>query len=117
VDDNVDSASTLAMMLKLMGHEVRTAHDGLEGFEAAAAFQPDFILLDLGMPKLNGYETCRRIREQPWGKQIGIIAVTGWGQEDDKRRTQNAGFSGHLVKPVEPASLEKLLAQLKSNTA
>jgi PAS domain S-box-containing protein len=117
VDDNVDSATTLAMMLKIMGHEVRTAHDGLEGVETAAVFRPDFILLDIGMPKLNGYDACRRIREQPWGKNVGIVALTGWGQDEDKRRSQEAGFNSHLVKPVEPAALEKLLAELKSETA
>ncbi len=117
VDDNVDSASSLAMMLQMMGHEVRTAHDGLEGVEAGAAFRPDLILLDIGMPKLNGYDACRRIREQPWGENVGIVALTGWGQDEDKRRSQEAGFNGHLVKPVEPAALEKLLAELKSETA
>jgi PAS domain S-box-containing protein len=116
VDDNVDAASSLAMMLKIMGNEIRTAHDGLEGIEAAETFRPDLILLDIGMPKLNGYETCRRIREEPWGKSIVIVALTGWGQEDDKRRSLEAGFNHHLVKPVEPAALERLLAELKSET-
>jgi PAS domain S-box-containing protein len=111
-DDNVDSASSLAMVLTLLGHEVRTAHDGLEAVEAAAAFRPDAILLDIGMPKLNGYDACRRIREQPWGKDAAIFALTGWGQEEDKRRSQEAGFSDHLVKPVELAALEKLLSEL-----
>lgn len=117
VDDNADAASSLAMMLKMMGHEVRTAHDGLEGVETAAAFRPDLILLDIGMPKLNGYDACRRIREQPWGRNVGIIALTGWGQDEDKRRSQEAGFNSHLVKPVEAAALGKLLAELKAETA
>jgi PAS domain S-box-containing protein len=113
-DDNVDSASSLAMMLTLMGHEVRTAHDGLEAVEAASEFRPDMILLDIGMPKLNGYDACRRIREQPGGKEVAIFALTGWGQEEDKRRSQDAGFNDHLVKPVELAALEKLLTEIGS---
>jgi PAS domain S-box-containing protein len=113
VEDNVDSADSLAMMLTLMGNEVRTAHDGLEGVAAAAAYRPDLILLDIGMPKLNGYDACRRIREQPWGKGILIAAVTGWGQDEDKRRSEEAGFNCHLVKPVGPADVEKLLAELR----
>ncbi len=117
VDDNVDAASSLAMMLKIMGNEVRTAHDGKEGMETAAAFRPDMILLDIGMPKLNGYDACRRIREQPWGRGIFIVALTGWGQEEDIRRSREAGFDHHLIKPVEPAALERILADLKSETA
>jgi PAS domain S-box-containing protein len=109
VDDSVDAASSLAMMLRLMGHEVRIAHDGIEGIAVAAAYGPDMIVLDIGMPRLNGFDACRRIREQPWGKGIFIVALTGWGQEEDKRRSQEAGFDDHLVKPVEPAALEELL--------
>jgi CheY-like chemotaxis protein len=114
VDDNVDVADSLARLLRLMGSEVRTAHDGLEGVEAAAAYRPDLILLDIGMPRLNGYDACRRIREQPWGKGIRIVAVTGWGQDEDKRHSQEAGFDRHLVKPVRPVVLEKLLAELRT---
>jgi PAS domain S-box-containing protein len=116
-DDNIDSADSLALMLKLMGNEVRTAHDGLEAVEAAAEYHPDVILLDIGMPKLNGYDACRRIREQPWGKGAVIAALTGWGQPEDKRRAREAGFDTHLVKPVEPASLDRLLAELNSENA
>jgi PAS domain S-box-containing protein len=116
VDDNVDAASSLALMLKMMGNDVRTAHDGLEAVEEAAAFRPELVLLDIGMPKVNGYDACRRIREQPGGKNIVIVALTGWGQDEDKRRSQEAGFNIHLVKPVEPAVLEQLLAELKSKT-
>ena len=114
VDDNVDVADSLARLLRLLGSEVRTAHDGLEGVEAAAAYRPDLILLDIGMPRLNGYDACRRIREQPWGKGIRIVAVTGWGQDEDKRHSQEAGFDRHLVKPVRPVVLEKLLAELRT---
>ena len=108
-DDNEDSAMTLAMILKIMGSEVCTAHDGMEAVEVATAFRPDVILLDIGMPRLNGYEACRRIREQPWGEKIVLVALTGWGQDEDKRRSQEAGFTHHMVKPIDPAVLKKLL--------
>src|SRR5207245_1858461 len=101
----------------LMGCEVRTARDGLAGVTAAEQFRPDLILLDIGMPRLNGYDACRRIRELPWGKDIVIAALTGWGQDEDKRRSQEAGFDGHLVKPVEPAALEELLASPSGKSA
>ncbi len=112
MDDNRDSAISLGMMLELMGNEVRTAHDGLEAVKAAEVFRPDVVLMDIGLPKLNGYEAARRIRGQTWGGDMVLIAVTGWGQEDDKRRSKEAGFNFHMVKPVEPAALEKLLAGL-----
>ncbi|HEY2294650.1 MAG TPA: ATP-binding protein [Thermoanaerobaculia bacterium] len=108
-DDNADAAESLATLLALYGNEVRTARDGLEAVAAAAELRPDVILLDIGMPRLNGYDACRRIREQPWGRDAVIIALTGWGQEDDKRRSLEAGFDHHLVKPVEPAALVGLL--------
>jgi CheY-like chemotaxis protein len=114
VDDNRDSAISLGMMLSLMGNEIRTAHDGLEAVEKAAAFRPDVMLLDIGLPKLNGYDVCRHVREQPWGKGMFIVALTGWGQEEYKRRSSEAGFNRHLVKPVDPAALEKLLVGLES---
>ncbi|MCE9562147.1 MAG: PAS domain S-box protein [Planctomycetes bacterium] len=110
VDDNVDAASSLAVMLDIMGHEVRTAHDGESGIELAAAFRPDLILMDIGMPRLNGYDACRRIREQPWGRNIEVVALTGWGQADDRRKSQEAGFDRHMVKPVDIDLLTKLLA-------
>jgi CheY-like chemotaxis protein len=112
VDDNKDGADSLAMMLRVMGHDTRTAHDGFAALEAAAAFRPDVVLLDIGLPKLNGYDVARRIREQPWGEGMVLIAQTGWGQEEDKCRSKEAGFNFHLVKPVDPAALEKLLAGL-----
>lgn len=115
-DDNVDSAASLALMLKIMGHEVRTANDGLQAVEVAAAFRPDVILLDIGMPNLNGYEACRRIREGP-GEGAVLVALTGWGQDEDRRRSREAGFDHHLVKPVDPVALAKLLASLKAATA
>jgi CheY-like chemotaxis protein len=102
------------MLLKFMGNETQTAHDGLAALDAATAFHPDVILLDIGMPKLNGYAAARRIREEAWGKNVVLVALTGWGQEDDRRRSEQAGFDFHLVKPVEPAALEKLPASLQS---
>ena len=98
------------MMLNLMGNDTRTAHDGLAAVEAAGEFRPDIILLDIGLPKLNGYEACRRIREQPWSKGMVIVALTGWGQDEDRRRSAEAGFNHHMVKPVEVDALEKVLA-------
>jgi PAS domain S-box-containing protein len=113
VDDKRDTAASLAMMLKLMGNETRTANDGIEALEVAAEFKPDMILLDIGMPKLNGYDTCRRIREQTWAKEVVIVACTGWGQDEDKRKSEEAGFDFHIVKPVERAALMKLLGRVK----
>ena len=110
VDDNRDVADSLGMLLRMMGNEVHTAHDGLEAVGAAAAFQPDVVLLDLGLPKLNGYEAARRIREQDGGTDMVLVAVTGWGQEEDRRRSKEAGFDHHMTKPVEFAALQELLA-------
>jgi len=110
VDDNHDSADSLARLLQLMGNKVGTAYDGEEAVKTAEALQPDVVLLDIGMPKLNGYDACRRIREQPWGKEMFLIALTGWGQEEDRRRTEEAGFNHHIVKPVDPSVLMQMLA-------
>ena len=95
----------------------RTAYDGQEGLELAFAFAPDVLLLDLGMPGLNGFEIARRIRQQPWGQSVDLIAVTGWGQEQDRRRTKEAGFNAHLTKPVSPAELFGALATAVQNAA
>jgi PAS domain S-box-containing protein len=110
VDDNRDAATSLAIMLRLMGNESKMAHDGLEALEMAAAFRPDLILLDIGMPKLNGYDTARQIRQQAWGKHVALVALTGWGQEEDRRKSREAGFDSHMVKPIQLQDLEKLLA-------
>lgn len=110
VDDNRDSATSLATLLRLTGDDISLAHDGLEAIEAAAAKRPDVILLDIGMPGLNGFEACRRIRENAWAEKICIIAVTGWGQEEDRRKSAEAGFDAHLVKPINHAELTTLLA-------
>jgi len=111
VDDNRDNAICLRMMLDLAGHETRTSYDGLEALEAAEAFRPQVILLDIGMPKLNGYEVCSRIRNEAWGAGMVLIAQTGWGQDEDRRRTQAAGFDHHLVKPVKQEALMEILAE------
>jgi PAS domain S-box-containing protein len=116
VDDNRDGADSLAMMLRMMGHDARTAYDGLEAIQAAATFRPEVILLDIGLPKLNGYEAARHIRQQRWGKDMALIALSGWGQEEDRRRALEAGFDHHLTKPVEAAALEKLLAVINPVT-
>src|SRR5688572_12804726 len=114
VDDNHDSALSMAMMLSIMGHETRTAHDGESAVATAESFLPDVILLDIGLPKLNGYEVAQRIRENAWGASMYLIAVTGWGQDEDRQRSSEVGLNQHMVKPVEPAALEKLLAELRT---
>ncbi|MGH7725629.1 MAG: ATP-binding response regulator [Candidatus Eiseniibacteriota bacterium] len=110
VEDNQDSAASLAMFLKLSGNETLIACDGLEAVESTEAFRPDVVLLDLGLPRLNGYEVARKIREQPWGRDIVLVALTGWGQDADRAKSQEAGFDAHLVKPVDFGALTKLLA-------
>ena len=117
VDDNEDSAISLAMMLRLMGNDTRTAHDGLQALDVAAWYRPDVVLLDIGMPRLNGYDTARRIREQAWGKHALLVAMTGWGQDEDRKRSQEAGFNLHMVKPVNPEALQSLLAGLPATPA
>ncbi len=113
VDDNRDGAESLAMMLGLLSNEVRTAHDGVEAVEAAESFRPEVILMDMGMPRLNGYEATRRIRSQQWGQDITVIALTGWGQEGDREQSRVAGCDGHLVKPVTLSDLEGLLKDIE----
>jgi CheY-like chemotaxis protein/two-component sensor histidine kinase len=109
VDDNKDAADTLAVLLRLMGHDVHTAHDGLEAVGAATVLQPDVVLLDIGLPKLDGHQASRRIRQER-GKNVVLIALTGWGHEEDRQRSKEAGFDYHLTKPVEIEELRKLLA-------
>lgn len=113
VDDNKDSATTLAMLLKLTGHDTRLSHDGLAAVDAAEEYRPDLVLLDIGLPGLDGFEVCRRIREQPWGKEVMLVALTGWGQDEDRQKSQAAGFDRHLVKPVAHGALTKLLSEVK----
>jgi signal transduction histidine kinase/CheY-like chemotaxis protein len=113
VDDNVDQVQSLARLLKLQGHEVQIAHDGQNAVAAAAAFVPDLALVDIGLPVMNGYQVARRIREHPGLEDVVLVAQTGWGQEEDRRRSREAGFNHHLVKPVEIGVVQELLAALK----
>ena len=112
VDDNRDSAESIATLLQLSGHRTFIVHDGVAAVEAAEHFRPDVVLLDVGLPKISGIEACRRIRSQPWGKTMVIVALTGWGQENDRRNTREAGFDAHLVKPVDYDNLLQLIAAL-----
>jgi CheY-like chemotaxis protein len=107
-----DSADTLALLLEAMGHEVHVAYDGAEALQAIETLRPEVALLDLGMPNLSGYEVCRRVRGLPWGGRLTLIAQSGWGQEDDRRRTHEAGFDQHLVKPIDPVALDAMLRSL-----
>jgi PAS domain S-box-containing protein len=116
VDDNRDSATSMAQMLRLLGHEVATAHDGVEAVDAAEGFRPDVVLMDVGMPRLNGHEATRRIRERPWGHGVVVLALTGWGQDADRARSREAGCDGHLVKPVSLPDLERVLGGLPNGT-
>ena len=115
-DDNADSADTLAMILELEGHVTRIARDGLSALSAAAEFKPDVAVLDIGMPKLNGYDACRRMRETPWGRKAVLVALTGWGQDEHRRRSQEAGFDHHIVKPLDPATLQSLLQSVRPSS-
>lgn len=110
VDDNKDSAVSMTMVLDLLGHETCTVYDGIAALEAARTFRPDLVLLDIGLPRLNGYDVARRIRAQGDGESMLLIAMTGWGQAEDKRRSAAAGFDLHLVKPVDLVVLERVLA-------
>jgi CheY-like chemotaxis protein len=112
-DDNRDGAETLGMFLQTLGHEVHIAHTGTEALEAARRLKPHIGVLDIGMPDLSGYEVARRIRMEAWGDRVTLIAVTGWGQEDDKRRAHAAGFDHHLTKPIDPEQLEHLFTPLQ----
>ncbi len=114
VDDNQDAANSLAMLLKLQGHEVRVAYSGVAALEMTKAYAPDVVFLDIGMPGMDGYEVARRLRQQPGLGKVVLAALTGWGQQEDRRRTAEAGFNHHLVKPPEPQVLEGVLAGLKS---
>ena len=114
VDDNFDGAESLALLLRRMGHEVRVEHDGLAAIEAVPEFDPRVVLLDIGLPKMNGYDVAARIREKH-GNRMVLVAVTGWGQSEDRRRTHEAGFDYHMTKPVDFAVLKELLAGLSAH--
>ncbi|HET7131654.1 MAG TPA: response regulator, partial [Gammaproteobacteria bacterium] len=110
VDDNADSAESLRILLELLGAQVVAVHDGPAALAALDADKPDVVLLDIGMPEMDGYELARRIRSRSDGADLILIALTGWGQEEDRRRSKEAGIDHHLVKPVDIAALERLLA-------
>jgi CheY-like chemotaxis protein len=112
-DDNFDSAETLAILLRLEGHEVRTACDGVNAIVAAEQFRPDLALFDIGMPRLNGYDAARELRKTEWGKKMILVALTGWGQDHDRRNAIEAGFDHHLVKPADIAELRRLLSKIE----
>jgi len=112
VDDNQDAAESVALLLQLWGHDVRIAYDGSSALREAPAFLPDVILLDIGLPGFDGYEVARRVRSDPRLDRALLIAMTGYGQDRDRLRSQEAGFSHHLVKPVDPTALRELLAQI-----
>src|SRR5262249_1658866 len=112
VDDYKDVADSLGILLEIMGHEVRVAYSGQEALEALARFEPDVALLDLGLPGMNGYQLARRIREQPRFRNLTPAAQTGWGQEQDRRRSEEAGFNYHQLKPVAWDEIEKILREL-----
>jgi len=114
VDDNKDAANSLALLLKLQGHEVRVAYSGAAALDIAASYRPDMILLDIGMPEMDGYEVARRLRQWPGFENVVLTALTGWGQQEDRRRAAEAGFNHHLVKPPEPKMLEGVLAELRA---
>jgi PAS domain S-box-containing protein len=115
VDDNVDSADSLAILLRMMGHEVRTSHEAEEALASAATFHPDVAILDIGMPRMNGYDLAQRLREQPWAKNLVLVALTGWGQEEHRRRSAESGFDHHLTKPVELDVLQRILTEVENN--
>jgi CheY-like chemotaxis protein len=115
VDDNRDAADSLAMLLRYWHHEVRTAHDGLSGMKAVRSYHPHVVLLDIGLPGLDGYEIARQIRSE-FGPALRLVAVTGYGQEEDRRRALAAGFDAHLVKPADLDTLERVLAGVAPDT-
>ena len=114
VDDNVDAAQTLAMLVQLAGHDVRVAYDGPPALTLAQAFQPQVVLLDLNLPAMDGYEVARKLRERPETHEAVLAAVTGWGQPEDRRRSKDAGFDRHFVKPVDPNIITKLLSDAQA---
>jgi DNA-binding response OmpR family regulator len=111
VDDNEDAAESLGLLLGFAGSQVRKARDGLGAVSVADEFRPQVVVLDIGLPKMNGYDSARQIRRRPWAKEVLLVALTGWGQEADRRRSKEAGFDHHLVKPVDIAQLTTLLQQ------
>jgi DNA-binding response OmpR family regulator len=116
VDDNPDAADSLARLLADDGHEVRVARDAEEAMREAVSFRPDTVVLDIGLPDVSGYEIARRIRKELWGQAVRLVALTGWGQEEDRRRSREAGFDEHVIKPIDPAALLTLLRSARAET-
>jgi CheY-like chemotaxis protein len=116
-DDNNDAAEAMAVLLQLAGHDVRTANDGIEALAVAETFEPQIVLLDLGMPRMDGYEAARRMRRQAWGRNATLVALTGWGQQQDRQRTSDAGFDAHLVKPATEFDLLQAIASGRRDEA
>ena len=114
VDDHEDTAAMLGLLLTLIGHQTQVAHDGLEALATTAAFRPDVVLLDINLPGLSGYEVARKLREQPWGRELMLVAVTAMDQEPHRLESRRSGFDAHLVKPVDSHTLEALLAALRA---
>jgi CheY-like chemotaxis protein len=116
VDDNRDAADSLAMLLKLQGHEVRTDYTGPTGLDAAREFRPDVVLLDIGLPGMSGYEVAKHLRRDPAAGDLFLVALTGWGSDGDRKRAKESGFDAHLTKPVDLAALQNLIGEIKSKT-
>lgn len=117
VDDNRDAAILMGRLLRTLGNDVHVVHDGFAALEAAEQFRPEAILLDIGLPDMDGYETARLMREIPACKDVTIIAVTGWGQEDDREKGRRAGFDHHVVKPADSSTLMQILATVRNKVA
>jgi CheY-like chemotaxis protein len=116
VDDNVDAAESIGVLLQLWGHDVRLANGGEAALELASEFHPQVVLLDIGLPVMDGYEVARRLRRELQARDAVIVALTGYGQDSDRRQAQQAGFDHHLTKPVEPEALQDLLASLSAQS-
>ena len=112
VDDNRDNVESISMLVQLLGHEVAVAHDGLQAVEVAERFGPDLVLLDIGLPDLDGFEVAERLRAGRGGDAMYLVAITGWAREEERRRSKEAGFDEHLTKPVDPDRLEALIASM-----
>ena len=117
VDDNRDSADSLAMLLRLVGHDVRTAHDGRQALVVAATYRPDLVLLDIGLPGMDGFAVARHLRSQPELAGVVLVALTGYGSDEDRRQAQAAGFNYHMVKPLDLDALQELLTALEPHDA
>ena len=114
VDDNADSVAMLTMLLEMKGHVTAMAQSGPEALEKAEAFRPDVVVLDIGLPGMDGYEVAGHLRQQPYGRSVTLVALTGWSSDEDRQRTREAGFNHHFIKPVDPDALEKVLAELRT---